>query len=57
MNAKRKAGLGATAQKQKGAKSALEKKREEVAAKINTIYTTAQNNVREASSPISKPSR
>ena len=46
MNAKRKAGLGATAQKQKGAKSALEKKREEVAAKINTIYTTAQNNVK-----------
>ncbi len=46
VNAKRKAGLGATAQKQKGAKSALEKKREEVAAKINGIYTAAQDKVK-----------
>lgn len=46
MKAKRKAGLGATAQKQKGAKSALEKKREEVAAKINGIYKTAQDKVK-----------
>lgn len=46
MKTKRKAGLGATAQKQKGAKSALEKKREEVAGKINGIYTTAQDKVK-----------
>lgn len=46
LNAKRKSGLGATAQKQKGAKSALEKKRDEVAAKINLIYKTAQDKVK-----------
>ena len=46
MKAKRKADLGATTQKQKGAKSALEKKREEVASKINGIYTKAQNSVK-----------
>lgn len=46
MKAKRKAGLGATTQKQKGAKSALEKKREEVASKINGIYTKAQYSVK-----------
>lgn len=46
MKAKRKAGLGATAQKQKSAKSNLEKKREEVAAKINGIYKTAQDKVK-----------
>lgn len=46
MQAKRKAGLGATAQKQKGTKSALEKKREEVARHINGIYTRAQDSVK-----------
>ena len=46
MNAKRKAGLGATRNKQQGAKSELEKKREEVAKKINGIYTTAQDKVK-----------
>jgi hypothetical protein len=46
MTNKRKAGLGATRAKQQGAKSSLEKKREEVAAKINGIYTTAQNKVK-----------
>ena len=43
---KRKAGLGGAAQKQKGAKSALEKKREEVAVKINGIYKAAQDKVK-----------
>ena len=43
---KRKAGLGGTAQKQKHAKSALEKKRDEVAAKINGIYKAAQDKVK-----------
>lgn len=42
----RKGALGATAGKQKATKSALEKKREEVAAKINLIYTTAQTSVK-----------
>ena len=46
MTSKRKAGLGATRAKQQGAKSDLEKKRDEVAAKINGIYTTAQNKVK-----------
>ncbi len=46
LKATRKAGLGATAQKQKGTKSAIEKKREEVAGKINGIYTTAQGKVK-----------
>jgi hypothetical protein len=46
LKAKRKVGLSATALKQKGAKSALEKKREEVAIKINGIYTKAQNSVK-----------
>jgi len=46
LKAQRKAGLGATAQKQKKAKSDLEKKREEVAAKINGIYTAAQDKVK-----------
>ena len=46
MTAKRKAGLGGTAQKQKNAKSDLEKKRDEVAAKINGIYKTAQDKVK-----------
>jgi hypothetical protein len=46
MKAKRKADLGATAQKQKGAKSDLEKKREEVAGKINGIYQAAQDKVK-----------
>ncbi len=42
----RKGALGNTAGKQKATKSALEKKREEVAAKINLIYTTAQTSVK-----------
>lgn len=46
MSSKRKAGLAATGQKQKGTKSTLEKKREEVARKINGIYTTAQEKVK-----------
>ena len=46
MNARRKSTLGTTGQKQKSAKSALEKKREEVATKINGIYTTAQDKVK-----------
>jgi hypothetical protein len=44
--AKRKAGLTGTAQKQKQAKSSLEKKRDEVAAKINGIYKTTQDKVK-----------
>lgn len=48
MVAKRRHGLGATGQKQKAAKSALEKKRDEVAAKINGIYKTAQDKVKKA---------
>jgi hypothetical protein len=46
LRAKRNAGLGATAQKQKGTKSALEKKRDEVAAKINGIFKAAQEKVK-----------
>ena len=46
MTTKRKTGLSATRAKQQGAKSDLEKKREEVATKINGIYTTAQNKVK-----------
>ncbi len=46
LRAKRKAALGATAQKQKGTRSSLEKKREEVASKINGIYKTAQDKVK-----------
>ena len=46
MKNKRKSGLAATSDKQKKQKSNLEKKREEVAAKINGIYTTAQDNVK-----------
>jgi len=46
LKSKRKADLGTTTQKQKGTKSALEKKREEVAAKINGIYKTAQDKVK-----------
>jgi hypothetical protein len=46
LKAKRKANLGTTAQKQKGTKSALEKKREEVATKINGIYKSAQDKVK-----------
>ncbi len=46
LKAKRKSGLNATGQKQKGAKSALEKKRDEVAGKINDIYKTAQDRVK-----------
>ena len=43
---RRGAGLGAAALKQKGAKSALEKKRDEVAARINGIFKTAQGQVK-----------
>lgn len=43
---RRKNQLGATAQRQKHAKSALEKKREEVADKINGIYQAAQTKVK-----------
>ncbi|TND09751.1 MAG: hypothetical protein FD123_875 [Bacteroidetes bacterium] len=43
---KRKQALSNTKQKQEGAKSELEKKREEVTNKINTIYKTAQDNVK-----------
>jgi hypothetical protein len=46
VTAKRKAGLGGSAQKQKQAKSNLEKKRDEVAAKINGIYKAAQDKVK-----------
>ncbi|HEX8107344.1 MAG TPA: hypothetical protein VF516_06415, partial [Kofleriaceae bacterium] len=46
MRATRKAALRNTAQKQKGTKTALEKKREEVAAKINGIYEAAQAKVK-----------
>lgn len=46
LKAKRQAGLSATSRKQKGAKRALEKKREEVANKINDIYSRAQNSVK-----------
>ncbi len=45
LKARRKNDLGNTAQKQKATKSALEKKREEVAGKINSIYTAAQKSV------------
>ena len=43
---RRGAGLGAAALKQKGAKSALEKKRDEVAARINGIFKSAQGQVK-----------
>ena len=43
---RRQAGLGAAALKQKGAKTTLEKKRDEVALKINGIFTTAQDRVK-----------
>ena len=46
MTSKRKTTLGETGQKQKGAKSALEKKRDEVAARINGIYKAAQEKVK-----------
>lgn len=46
MRAKRKANLATTAQQQRGAKTALEKKRDEVARKINDIYIRAQDKVK-----------
>jgi hypothetical protein len=46
VTARRRAGLNGTGQKQKQAKSALEKKRDEVAAKINGIYKAAQDKVK-----------
>ena len=45
LTAKRKNQLGATGKRQKTAKTALEKKREEVAAKINGIYKAVQDKV------------
>ncbi len=44
--AKRKAGLGGTAHKQRHAKSALEKRRDEVALRINGIFKSAQDKVK-----------
>ena len=44
--AHRKQGLHKTGEQQKGAKSALEKKRDEVAATINGIYQTTQDSVK-----------
>lgn len=46
LHGKRKHELNATAQKQKHAKSAQEKKRDEVAARINGIFQTAQDKVK-----------
>jgi hypothetical protein len=46
LTVKRKTALTATKTKQQGAKSALEKKRDEVAAKINGMYTTTQDKVK-----------
>ncbi|WP_262965036.1 hypothetical protein [Methylobacter psychrophilus] len=46
LKAKRKTGLGTTAQKQKGTKSTLEKKREEISIKINSIHMAAQLKVK-----------
>lgn len=46
LRAKRRGALGASAGKQKTAKSALEKKREEVAAHINGIFQTTQDKVK-----------
>jgi len=46
MGARRKTNLGVTGQKQKNTKTALEKKRDEVATKINGIYTAAQDKVK-----------
>lgn len=46
LHAKRKHGLGVTADKQKKAKSALQLKREEVAKHINTLFDNAQNKVK-----------
>ena len=45
LNASRKADLSATSMKQKNTKNALEKKREEVAKQINSMYSTAQKSV------------
>jgi hypothetical protein len=44
--AHRRQGLHKTGEQQKGAKSALEKKRDEVAATINGIYQTTQDSVK-----------
>lgn len=46
MRARRKTGLGTTRRKQESTRAALEKKREEVAAKINGIYQSAQDKVK-----------
>ena len=45
LKTRRKNDLSGTSQKQKSTKSVLEKKREEVAAQINSIYTVAQKSV------------
>jgi len=45
LKTRRKNDLAGTSQKQKSTKRALEKKREEVAAQINSIYTVAQKSV------------
>jgi len=46
LRARRKAALSATGQKQRGTRTALEKKRDEVAAKINGMYTSARDSVK-----------
>ncbi len=46
LTAKRRNELGATGRKQKSAKSTLEKKRDEVAARINGIFKAAQDKVK-----------
>jgi hypothetical protein len=56
MQAKRRAGLNNTAQKQKGTKSALEKKRDAVAAEINDRYRKAQESVTQKLAKLEKES-
>ena len=56
LKGKRKQGLGATAQKQKGTQSALEKKRAEVGEKINAIFKTAQDKVTKKLADLEKQS-
>ena len=46
LSSKRAHGLGLAAQQQRGAKAGLEKKRDEIATKINGIYTAAQASVK-----------
>ncbi len=56
LSAKRKTQLGATAQKQKGAKSALEKQHDEVGKKINGIFQAAQDKVKKKLEDLEKNS-